>query len=109
MLAPSRRTSAPYACPPLRREKKTPLPLLPWVPLPGPVVPGGRKTKVSGERAPPTPERSDRGRSSICLLEIVPLMSDDSVSRRRPLASTLTTSVTAPALSATFNAVVLLI
>src|SRR3984885_11653794 len=109
MLAPSSNTSAPYAWPPLKREKNTPLPVLPLVPVPGPVVPGNRKTNVSGERSPPTPDASDSGRSSTCLLDTVPPTSELSVSRRKPLASTVTFSVCEPTLSFTFNAEMLLI
>ena len=48
------------------------------------------------------------GNSVICRAVIVPPISEDSVSILEPLASTVTVSVTAPALSSTLSAVVLL-
>src|SRR6266446_3119144 len=95
MLAPSRSTSVLKACPPESLDSN--MPEEPPLVVPGPVVPGAKKTNDSGERKWlwPLAER-DRGSSSICLLSTTVPISDDSVWIPGASATTVRVSFTSP-------------
>src|SRR5260370_1560874 len=99
MLAPSRITSVLKFCPPASLDSKIPdegESLL----VPGPAVPGVKKTNDSAERKwlCPVALRAN-GSSSICRLSTTVPISDDSVCRPGASATTVNVSFTSPGCS----------
>src|SRR6266581_7477596 len=103
MLAPSRITSVLKFCPPASLDSKIPdegESLL----VPGPAVPGVKKTNDSVERKWLCPvELRANGSSSICLLSTTVPISDDSVCRPGASATTVIVSFTSPGCSEKSN------
>src|ERR1700751_1360202 len=80
VLTPSSRTSVLKFCPPLSFDWKIPEELAPFWLVPGPWVPGVRKTNVSGERRKLWPDEfKDNGKSKISFVPTTVPISEVSV------------------------------